>query len=335
MLKKPFLSTQRIISCLHADYGIKVATLILLPLGADMNASVYKVQADDKSCYFIKVKSNYNQDISAIITRLLWENGIQHVILPIKTIHGQQSQRIDSFTLIAYPFIEGEDGFSRELTNDQWIMLGKALKQIHEISIPPSIQSQIRQETYSALWREAVKSIFTSHEVNRSQDEIALKLLEFMKENKEVILRLVNRAEELSQKLKNHPAEYVLCHSDIHGGNVLIDENSCIYIVDWDDPIMAPKERDLMLIGGGVGNIWNKPHGEELFYKGYGITQINRTIVAYYRHERVIEDIAEYYQELLLAPINDATKQMMYKQFIGMFAPQGVVDIAFRTDINL
>ena len=32
-----------------------------------------------------------------------------------------------------------------------------------------------------------------------------------------------------------------------------------IYIVDWDEPIMAPKERDLMFIGGGVANVWNKP----------------------------------------------------------------------------
>ena len=30
-----------------------------------------------------------------------------------------------------------------------------------------------------------------------------------------------------------------------------------------------PKERDLMFIGGGVANVWNKPHEETLFYKGY------------------------------------------------------------------
>ena len=36
-------------------------------------------------------------------------------------------------------------------------------------------------------------------------------------------------------------AEFVLCHSDIHGGNVLIDGNDAIYIVDWDEPIIALK----------------------------------------------------------------------------------------------
>ncbi len=64
------------------------------------------------------------------------------------------------------------------------------------------------------------------------------------------IRRLVDRAEQLGKKLQKHSPKFVLCHSDIHGGNVLIHENSDIYIVDWDEPIMAPKERDLMFIGG-------------------------------------------------------------------------------------
>ncbi len=108
-----------------------------------------------------------------------------------------------------------------------------------------------------------------------------------------------------------------------------------IYIVDWDEPIMAPKERDLMFIGGGVGNVWNKPHEEKLFYKGYGKTEIDSTILAYYRHERIVEDIAEYSQELLLTTARGKDRPEMYRQFTGMFEPQGVVDIAFKTDEGL
>src|SRR6185312_427798 len=122
---------------------------------------------------------------------------------------------------------------------------------------------------------------------------------------KKEILRLVDRAEQLAQKIRTQPPQFVLCHSDIHGGNVLVDGKGAIYIVDWDDPIMAPKERDLMFIGGGVANIWNNPHEEDWFYKGYGKTEINRTILAYYRHERIVEDIAEYGQALLLTPDGD------------------------------
>lgn len=47
---------------------------------------------------------------------------------------------------------------------------------------------------------------------------------------------------------------------------LVVDEES-IYIIDWDEPMFAPKERDLMFIGGGIGNVWNKPHEIDYFMK--------------------------------------------------------------------
>jgi spectinomycin phosphotransferase len=103
-----------------------------------------------------------------------------------------------------------------------------------------------------------------------------------------------------------------------------------IYIVGWDEPIMAPKERDLMFIGGGVGNVWNNVDEVTLFYKGYGKTEINSTVLAYYRHERIVEDIAIYGRELLLTTTRGQDRAEIYRQFISMFEPRGVVDIAFK-----
>ncbi|MDP4157440.1 MAG: phosphotransferase [Bacillota bacterium] len=325
-------SDQCIIDCLKIHYGIEIAMLTLLPLGADMNASVYKAEAQNPSLYFVKLKHGHHHDISTAIMELLHHAKIQQIIHPIKTLHGQSTQRIDDFTLIVYPFIEGQDGFSRSLTDEQWLILGKTLRQIHEIDVPSSLQHHIRRETYSPKWREAVRSTYPHLEAEPSNDEIAVKLLTFMKEHLVAIQRLVDRAESLAKKLRNEPTKFVLCHSDLHGGNILIDKANNSYIVDWDEPIMAPKERDLMFIGGGVGNVWNKPFEEELFYKGYGKTEINRTILAYYRHERIVEDIAIYSQSLLFTTVKDEDKLEMYKHFIDMFEPQGVVDIAFETD---
>ena len=119
------LSNQRIIDCLNANYGLKVARFTFLPLGADLNAQVYKAETPDKSSYFIKLKRGHHHDISATIIALLHDAGIQQIIPPIKTRHGQPIQHIDNFTIIVSPFIEGQDGFNRNLTNDQWVTLGK------------------------------------------------------------------------------------------------------------------------------------------------------------------------------------------------------------------
>ena len=332
MIEKQSLSDQLIINCLNIYYGIEVATLTFLPIGADTNASVYKAQTYDQRSYFVKLKHGHHHDISVVIMDLLHDAGIQEIIPPIKTLLGQLTKRLEDFTLIVYPFVNGRDGFTSNLTDNQWFKLGKALRQVHEIDVPPSIQNQLRKEVYSSKWRKAVRSLYVHIEAEPIGDEIALKLLKFMKENMPAIRRLVDRAEELGQKLESQSHTFVLCHSDIHGGNVLITENDTIYIVDWDDPIMAPKERDLMFIGGGVANVWNKPHEEKSFYKGYGRTEINSTILAYYRHERIVEDIAIYGHELLLTMAGGEDREEMYNQFIGMFEPRGVVEIAFETD---
>jgi len=330
MIEK-FLPDLVIINHLYSDYGIAVKALIPLSLGADMDASVYKAQSDDQKSYFLKVKQGHN-DIGPIIIELLRNAGIQPIISPLKTIPGQLTKRIDNLTLTVYPFIEGLDGFSQNLTETQWLTLGRTLRQIHEVSVPLLIQNQIRLEDFSSKWRDAVRVLYVHIAAEQIGDEITLKLLKFMKDNILAIHRLVDRAEALAQQLQKQSHKFVLCHSDIHGGNVLMDGSDTIYIVDWDDPVMAPKERDLMFIGGGVANVWNKPHEEKLFYEGYGNTEINLTALAYYRHERIVEDIAIYGQKLLMTTEGGADRLEMYKQFIAMFECDGVVDIAFKTD---
>ena len=314
------------------NYGIAATTLTLLPIGADTNASIYKAQTFDQASYFIKLKLGHHHDIGVEIVELLQRAGTSQIIPPIKTIHGKSTQPIDDFTLIVYPFVEGQDGFSRSLTDDQWIKLGKTLKLVHEIEVPSSIQKNIRRESYSPKWRDALRSIYAHIEDDLITDEIGLKLQKFMKQTMPDIHRLVERADQLGMKLQNTFPSFVLCHSDIHGGNVLLGSSSHIYIVDWDEPIMAPKERDLMFIGGGVGNVWNRPFEDQLFYEGYGKVEINKTALTYYRHERIIEDIAIYSQELLLKTIGGKNRLEMYEHCLAMFEPKGVVDIAFETD---
>lgn len=321
-----------IINCLSSYYLIEVITIAQLPLGADINASIYKAEARDQKAYFIKVKRGPFHDVNISVLELLEAAGIQQLIPPVKTVEDKQIQQMDDFTLIVYPFVQGQDGFSRSLTDEQWITLGRALRRVHEVDVPASLKARIRREEFSSKWRDSVRSLYANVGAISIEDEVASNLWNFLQENKSVIQKLVDRSEELSQKARTRPLKFVLCHSDIHGGNVLLKGTGALYIVDWDDPILAPKERDLMFIGGGVGNIWNKAHEEKLFYQGYGEMDVDWTLLAYYRFERIVEDIAVYSRELLLNPKGGTNRLEMYEQFMSQFEPNGVVDIAFETD---
>ena len=332
MIEKQSFPDQHIIDCLNHHYGIEAVSLKFLPLGVDMNASVYEAKAKDQSSYFIKLKRGYFPDISLIIPTLLNDAGIQQIIPPIKTIHGQLCHLIGDFTIIAYPYIKGQDGFTQHLTEDQFIVLGQVMRQVHEYRLPKPVQDLVRREEFSPKWWQAVRSLCAHIDSELITDEPASMLRTVMKVNMTAIQRLLDGLELLSKKIREQHIGFVLCHSDIHAGNVLIDKNSNLFIVDWDEPIMAPKERDLMFIGGGVGNVWNVSNEEEFFYKGYGKTEVNKTLLAYYRHERIVEDIAVYGEQLFHTSLGGQDRMEAYHHFVAQFAPQGVVEIAFQTD---
>ncbi len=319
--------SQIILNCLKTDYQIDVATIHILQGGADTNASIYKVQGIDQTSYFVKVKHGPFNEVNFAILELLRTAGIREIIFPVKTMQGNLTQKMGDLTVIVYPFVEGQNGFVQPLTQLQWIQLGKLLRQIHSLKVPETIQRRMRREDFSPKWRELVRAFCLQIDDLLDQDEIGIKFKKFFIEQRTQIEKIVNSAEKLSQELRNQPMEYVLCHSDFHGGNVLFSKHGAFYIVDWDDPILAPKERDLMFIGGGVSNIWNQPGEEALFYEGYGNVFVDRKILAYYRFERIVEDMAVYSEGVLL---NSKDREQMYQYFIAQFAPNGVVDIALK-----
>jgi spectinomycin phosphotransferase len=47
---------------------------------------------------------------------------------PIKAIGGELTQLLDDFTLTVYPFVDGQNGFCYNLTDDQWVTLGKVFR---------------------------------------------------------------------------------------------------------------------------------------------------------------------------------------------------------------
>jgi spectinomycin phosphotransferase len=200
---------------------------------------------------------------------------------------------------------------------------------------------RIPKETFSPHWRERIKSFQAQVENKSFDDPTAAKLVEFMKSKRDEITRLVGRAEKLASELQSKPLELVLCHTDFHGGNILIGRGGWpgeaaptdnLYIVDWDNPILAPKERDLMFIGGGIDEIWKSKREEAVFYEGYGNTDVNLSALAYYRYERVIEDLAVICEQLLLTDEGGADRERSYGWFTSNFKPGSTIEIAERTD---
>jgi spectinomycin phosphotransferase len=240
---------------------------------------------------------------------------------------------LGSFHLILYPFIDGHSGFEVGLADHHWVELGRALRRIHCVQVPPALARGIPQEAYSTEWRDALVALLAEVGNIVLTDPVAVRLIALLKARTDEILDLVRRADRLAGILQVQPLSFVLCHSDVHGGNVLIGLDDALYLVDWDDPIFAPRERDLMFIGGGLGGGGRSVQEEEtLFYQGYGWTEVDPAALAYYRYERIVQDIAVFSQRILSSREGRNDREQSLRHLVSNFLPNGTIEIAYRSD---
>ncbi len=333
MLEKPDLQDGDLVACLQAEYGLQIAAIAFLPVGADRDAAVYRAIATDETPYFVKLKRGAFDEMAVAIPKFLHDQGIRQIIAPLATQSGQLWAELGDFKVILYPFVEGHNGFQSALTDRQWIDFGAALKAIHSVTLPPALMNRIQTEHFSGRWREVVRAFQAQIAKEEFSDPIAVELAAFLRSKQAQIDFLVGQAEQLGLALQSHPPKFVLCHSDIHAGNLLIDKNDHFYMVDWDNPILAPKERDLMFAGGGqFGAARTADEEERPFYQGYGQTEIDPIALAYYRYERIVEDLAAYSEQLFLTDKGGEDRKDALRRVTGQFLPNQVIEIAMRVE---
>jgi spectinomycin phosphotransferase len=331
MLERPDLEDGRIIVCLEADYGLAVATLAFLPLGADMNTAVYRAETIDGGSFFVKLRAGPFDPNTVLVPWFLRDIGIRPIIPPLKSTGGRLWAKIESFRVILYPYVTGRDGFEVKLMPHHWRELGVALRAIHATTLPPELAGAVRQDDYKPHWRNTVLLMLENLDDQHDYDGTARMLGAFLMFKRPEILDLVDHAERYAYYLQTHPPTLVLCHTDLHAGNVLISEDGAFYILDWDNPLFAPRERDLMFIGGAQGFIGDTPEDEETyFYQGYGPVDIDPVALAYYRFERIIEDIALFCQQLLLSDAGGEDRPRALRYVMSNFTAGGTIDAAYR-----
>ena len=338
MLEKPNLDDALLIQTLRDAYGLDVAQVQFLPLGNDLRSATYQVVSADGTRHFLKLRKGNFDVVAVAVPHFLNRSGIHAVMAPLETRTGQLWAHIDTpanaFDIALYPFIEGRNGFEVRMDDAHWLELGSALRAIHDAQLPADLLAKMPRETFGSYWRDRMRGYqarVLSSEHDKHEDPSAAAFVGFWREHIDEVQIILERAETLSTQVATSNLPFVLCHTDIHAGNVLISNDGPFYIVDWDMPLMAPKERDLMFVGVGMGdNTWNEPRQHALFYVGYGPTELNRAAIAYYRYERIVQDVVEFYHHIFeLSPIAEE-KALSVRYFTGSFSPGSVVEMAHQ-----
>ncbi len=146
---------------------------------------------------------------------------------------------------------------------------------------------------------------------------------------------VVTSLEKLAGVLQSRALPSVICHADLHPANLLRDQRGQVFVIDWDEVMLAPKERDFLFVKESSAASEALP-GTPAFFQGYGQTDIDWIALTYFRYERVIQDLIACAQEVFFRDdLGEETKADSAQLFAAILAEGGELEAASQASTHL
>jgi spectinomycin phosphotransferase len=280
------VSEQHLLTCLRDEYTLSPAELEFLPRGHDYHAGLYRVVSAEGTAYLLKVNSRPLYEPAFRVPYYLQSQGITPVVAPIPTRRHALWTTLADWVVTLYPFIEGDTRLTG-MTHAQWQMTGAIFQRIHQVQLPPAGFASMRTESFDpgtyARWVGTFESEHLHARATGGSAERALHASWLA--HQAAIHKAMTYLARLAAPLQSRTVPYVICHADLHAANLLRDQAGHVFVIDWDEVMLAPKERDFIFI---------RELYAEAFWQGYAPGEIDWTVLTYFRWERVVQDLIEY-----------------------------------------
>lgn len=331
MPEPPNIPVDLLPGCLRERYDLAATTLEALPRGYDYRAGVYRVVSEQGMVYLLKVTSRPLYEPSGLVPRYLRDQGITAVVAPIPTTGGSLWTQLAEWTVMLYPFLDGDTSLAG-MTDEQWKETGAIFQRIHHVQLPPDGFPSLRQESFNPTRYIQWVRAFETQRLRAPRDEsgAARALRASWMAHQSTIHTAVTSLERLAATLQSRTLPYVIAHADLHAANLLRDPRGHVFALDWDEVMLAPKERDFIFI--------REPQARA-FWEGYGlraIEELDWIALTYFRWERVIQDVIEEARQALTRHgIGEDARATAAQRFATGFAAGANVDAAYAAAAHL
>ena len=329
MREQPKIPEEQLRACFQDQYDLYPVTLEFLPLGLDYKAGVYRVVSEQGTAYLLKVTSRPLYEPRCLVPRYLNDQGITSVVAPIPTRSGALWTKLVDWTVIVYPFIDGDTSLTG-MTNEQWKEVGTIFKGIHQVRLSPGGFESLRKETFDPTeYAQWVRAFETQHLHSRHGGSVSERALHTSwMAHQSTIHKGVTSLKKLAEMLQSRTFPYVICHADLHPANLIRDHAGHVFVIDWDEVMLAPKERDFIFI---------RTPQADAFWEGYGQTEIDWVALTYYLWERVVQDVIECTQDVCFRDdLGEETRADAAQMFDEILAEEGSsINAAYAAEAHL
>jgi spectinomycin phosphotransferase len=293
MRYEPPINHAHLIETVRDVYGLPVQELVFVPVGVP--SVCYAVHCGGEERYFLKLwpdtrtgRANAaRRTISLPLTRALYERWLYpRVPYPISTRNGALWATFSGNPFAVFPFLSGHapparwspalrDEFARTIA-----AIHRATPALADV-LPPHEAFDIPFEDDLRHGLEAIEQI-------GPRERPGLRALrDMVLPRRAEILDQLTRLHLLQRAVRQLSGPFVLCHTDMGGDNLLVDDHGQLIVLDWDDAIVAPPEHDLQsALGEGFGcflETYEEVGGRRLLYVDH---------FAFYLLRRYVHDMA-------------------------------------------
>lgn len=106
----------------------------------------------------------------------------------------------------------------------------------------------------------------------------------WLADRRQVVADNLARLERAIARARAKTVPHVVCHRDLHGLNLLIDDDRVAAVLDWEVAALAPREHDLWIAASGT-------HGKE-FLTEYGAHDLDLDHLEYALLARALRDLS-------------------------------------------
>lgn len=294
----------RLQNMLKEYYGLEHAEIT--PQQGGWAALAFRVR-DAKHTYFLKVyeKSRASTPkwtalIDDYVPVLLWLEEHSRlkgkIPVPILTQDGRYQCEDDEGIYLLYEYIVGDTIADTELTKDQVRQLAEMIAELHRYGEEVPLVTSAMKESFTVPFLEQLRSTLDG-ELPYDLGKVLLHHIDSLK-------KLMLKIEELPEALKKRDLRMALCHTDVHGWNLMFTGQQ-LKLIDWEGLKLAPVEADMM-------SFVEEPYFSE-FMRIYANThsqyEVNIEALTFYQGRRKLEDVWEFMEQLLYDTQADADRK--------------------------
>lgn len=263
------MEIQNLQPILSGNYPITITEITEGPRGFVAETFIITCTSGEK--YFVKFidKPNFISKLksSIVIQAEIYARSLKKMNYPIKTNIGELYIETESGVIALYNFIDAPQSYEYNLK-----AMGRLEASLHIIST--DALEPINKEDFKTGEAFEFLDKFENTLRYSGTDPIELQLKEVFSNQTDQIRKDYKQFLELNAICKTQKHNFVFIHNDA-GGNTLVKSPTDLYLIDWDDIVLGPAERD-------IWTLCDKPE----FVEGYNEIrpnfQINESLYHYY-----------------------------------------------------